>query len=95
MVICLERGADLHMAQLMPLPLTVSCSSEIQIGLPVWYRLTWLVLDRGPLDGCVCVLWHFGIPSVLRDINVSRNDVSSKESVLPHRCGTSHWQNPA
>ena len=31
-VICLERGADLHMAQLMPTPLTVSCSSEIQIG---------------------------------------------------------------
>jgi len=24
-VICLERGADLHMSQLMPLPLTVSC----------------------------------------------------------------------
>ena len=32
MVICLERGADLHMAQLMPLPLTVSCSSKIQTG---------------------------------------------------------------
>ena len=32
MVICLERGADLHMAQLMPLPLTVSCSSKIHIG---------------------------------------------------------------
>ena len=32
MVICLERGADLRMAQLMPLPLTVSCSSKIQIG---------------------------------------------------------------
>jgi len=31
-VICLERGADLHMAQLMPLPLTVSFFSEIQIG---------------------------------------------------------------
>ena len=31
-VICLERGADLHMAQLMPLPLTVSCFSKIQIG---------------------------------------------------------------
>jgi len=30
MVICLERGADLHMAQLMPL--TVSYSSKIQIG---------------------------------------------------------------
>ena len=32
MVICLERDADLHIAQLMPLPLTVSCSSKIQIG---------------------------------------------------------------
>ena len=32
MVICLEQGADLHMAQLMPLPLTVSCFSKIQIG---------------------------------------------------------------
>ena len=32
MVICLERGADLHIAQLMPLPLIVSCSSKIQIG---------------------------------------------------------------
>ena len=31
MVICLERGADLHMVQLMPLPLTVSCFSKIQI----------------------------------------------------------------
>jgi len=32
MVICLERVADLHMAQLMPLPLAVSCFSKIQIG---------------------------------------------------------------
>ena len=32
MVICLEQSADLHMAQLMPLPLTVSCFSKIQIG---------------------------------------------------------------
>ena len=31
-VICLERDADLHMAKLMPLPLTVSCFSKIQIG---------------------------------------------------------------
>ena len=31
-VICLQRGADLHTAQLMPLPLTVSCFSKIQIG---------------------------------------------------------------
>jgi len=32
MVVCLERGADLYTAQLMPLPLTVSCFSKIQIG---------------------------------------------------------------
>jgi len=31
-VICLERGADMHMTQPMPLPLTVSCFSKIQIG---------------------------------------------------------------
>jgi len=31
-VIYLEQGADLHLAQLMPLPLTVSCFSKIQIG---------------------------------------------------------------
>jgi len=31
-VICLEQGADLHMAQLMPLPITVFCFSKIQIG---------------------------------------------------------------
>jgi len=30
--LCLERDADLHMAQRMPLPLTVSCFSNIQIG---------------------------------------------------------------
>ena len=53
-----SRGADLHMAQLMPLPLTVSCFSEIEIGF------TFLVLahlgspGKGPLNGFVCVrLW--------------------------------------
>jgi len=54
MVICLERGAELHMPQRMPLPLAVSCFSKIQIGLPFWYRLTRAVSDNGPLNGCVC-----------------------------------------
>jgi len=56
MVICLERGADLHMAQLMPLPLTVSCFSKIQI------RYTFLVPAHPGSPGkravkrvCVCV----------------------------------------
>ena len=47
MVICLERDADLHMAQLMPLPLTVSCFSKIQIGRPG---------KRAVKRMCVCVV---------------------------------------
>jgi len=35
-VICLQRGADLHTAQRIPLPLTVSCFSKIQIGFTQW-----------------------------------------------------------
>jgi len=54
MVICLERVADSHMAQLMPLPLTVSCFSKIQIGFTFLYRLTQVVLEKGPLNRCVC-----------------------------------------
>ena len=56
MVICLEQGADLHLAQLMPLPFTVSCFSKIQIGS------TFLVLAHLGSPGkravkrmCVCV----------------------------------------
>jgi len=41
-VICLERGADLHMAQLLPMPPTISCLSKIQIGFTFWCRLTCL-----------------------------------------------------
>jgi len=54
-VIYLERGADLHMAQLMPLPLTVSCFSEIQIGFTFPVPAHPVVLDKGPLNVRVCV----------------------------------------
>jgi len=56
MVICLEQDAGLHVAQLMPLPLTLSCFSKIQIGF------TFLVLaylgspGKGAVKRvCVCV----------------------------------------
>ena len=52
----LERGADLHMSQLMPLPLTVTCFSKFQIGFTFWYRLTRVVPEKGRLNGCVCVV---------------------------------------
>ena len=72
MVICLVRGADLRMAQLMPLPLplTVSCSSKIQIGF------TFLVLAHPGSRGqravkrvCVCVLCgiKYDVQSVSED----------------------------
>ena len=51
-VICLERGADLHMAQRIPLSLA---SVKSRLVLPFWYRLTQVVKDKGPLNGCVCV----------------------------------------
>jgi len=50
-----RSAVDLHMAQLMPLPSTVSCSSKSRLVLPFWYRLTRVVPDKGPLNGCVCV----------------------------------------
>jgi len=57
-VICLERGADLHMAQLVPLPLTVvSVSLKSRLVLRFWSHLTRVVLDKGPLIGCVCMLY--------------------------------------
>jgi len=51
MVICLERDADLHMAQLMPLPLTASCFSKIQIGFTFLGSPGQRVVKRM----CVCV----------------------------------------
>jgi len=50
MVICLGQGADSHMAQLMPLPLTISCSRNPDwfylLVLPFWYWLTSVVPNK-------------------------------------------------
>ena len=62
MVICLEQGADLHMAQLMPLPLTVSCFSKIQIGFTLVVLAHLGSPGKGPLNicaVCVCVICNF------------------------------------
>ena len=66
MVICLERDADLHMPQLMPLPLTVSCFSKIQIGFTFLVPAYPGSPGKGPLNGCVCVcVMSENIPSYL------------------------------
>jgi len=54
-VICLEFGADLHTAQLMPLPLTVSCFSKIQIGFTFLVPAHSGSPGQRAFNGCVCV----------------------------------------
>jgi len=50
MVTCLDQGADLHMAWLMPLPLTTSCSSKSRLVLTSWFCLS------GAGSSGVCVI---------------------------------------
>jgi len=80
MVICLERGADLHMVQLMPLSLTVSCFSKIQIGF------TFLVLahlgspGKGPLNVCVCVCAFMPVDFCRRRVGKTLTNVRHYDS---------------
>ena len=55
MVICLERGAALHMAQLMPLQLTISCFNKIQSGFTFLIPAYLGSPGKWPLNVCVCV----------------------------------------
>ena len=84
MVICLEQGADLLMAQLLPLPLTV-CFSKIQIGF------TFLVQAHLGSPGqraikwvCVCVF----VDDVIFADDGSRRPVSavSASDVIASSC---------
>ena len=57
---CWRGYANLHMAQLMPLPPTVSCSSKSRLVLPYWCWLTQVVPDKIQEVVYVCVyLLHF------------------------------------
>ena len=70
-VISLERVVDLHVAQLMPLPLTVSCFRKIQIGFTFLVPAHPGSPGKGPLNGCVCTVinkqagWLVGISTKL------------------------------
>jgi len=79
-VICLE-------AQLMPVPLTVSCFSKIRIGLPFCDRLTRVVLEKGSLNVCVCMC-------VLNDTALLLyRFVATRTLLFSDRCGT-RWKCP-
>jgi len=71
-VICLERGADLPMAQLMPLPLTVSCFSKIQTGFTFLVPAHLGSPGKGSLNGCVCVCLYFFLGQLLAELKLLR-----------------------
>ena len=91
MVICLERCAGLHSAQRMPLPLTVSCFSKIQIGF------TFLLPAHPGSPGQravkeVCVYWETKGASQNNHQSVSRcpqADWNRNVLVLVDRCSLS------
>ena len=83
MVICLERDADLHTAQLMPLHSLSLASVKSRLVLPFWYRLTRVVPEKGPLNGCVCVCVQWAAQTVLGiDSKPTCSRDNSKSSTL-------------
>ena len=93
-VICLERGADLHTAQLMPLPLTVSCFSKIKIVvlLPFWDWLTRVVPDKGPLNGCMYYsMYVYCLLSVLGVWGVGVATRNCDVQQVPLGCDSDSW----
>jgi len=103
MVICVEQGADLHMAQLMPLPLTLSCFSKIEIGF------TFLLPAHPGSPGkravkwvCVCVFYMpwcavlTGACVVMSDILCTRRSVAINSDARSDTCyrpetGSAAW----
>ena len=71
------------MAQLMQLSLA---SVKSRLVLPFWYRLTWVVLEKGALDGCVrvCVgnVAHCYSPVSQVSVQISNNADTSRPAVV-------------
>ena len=67
--------------QLMPLPLTVSCFSEIQIGF------TFLVPDKGPLNGCVCMMCTHAFSALTLLVGHQEEHAACKKLVMRCWCG--------
>ena len=84
MVVCLERGAHLHMAQLVPLPLTISCF--IKIHMPLLMATSILGLGRCHSSSpqqcylCVCVCVWAGVCDAS-----SQHERSISPATLRHR----------
>jgi len=87
---CLGWGADLHMAQLMPLPLTNSCSSKSRLVLSFCCRLTRVVSDKiqegRKMVVCMCVCVHLARISIVFwvQINILCNVILYIVTMLCH-----------
>jgi len=100
-VICLERGADLRMSQLMPLPLIVSCFSKIQIGFTFLVSADLGSPGKGLLIGCVrafrgCIHRQRTVLCQV-DCFIQCEVVGSQitlDSVQPHDTRTPWWSLP-
>ena len=55
-------------------------SVKSRLVLPFWYWLTWVVPEKGPLNGCVCVcvccyvIWKRWQYSLVQEAQLSRSD---------------------
>jgi len=103
MVICLKRGADWHTAQQMPLPLTVSCFSKIQVGFtflvpahpgsPGQRAVKRVCYDTKPSHQHACQLMTFKHQQiVVRFLEQTTTQMLAKPSLnLLQRTGGDHW----
>jgi len=89
---CLERGADLHMPNWCHCHSLALASVKSRLVLPFWYRPTRVVLEKGPLNGCVCVIipqcqlysvyhnsWYFWQNEQLQQIIYFRNTYNAQK----------------
>jgi len=72
------------MAQLMPLPLTVSCFSKIQIGLPFWHQLTRVCV-------CVCLYIMSEATTYAPEVAVPDAEVADEVGWLQTLFNEKHW----
>jgi len=76
-------GANLHMAQLIPLPLALSCSSKSRLVLPFWCQFTQVVLDKIQ-EGCKSVVCVVCVWLVLINVFLVTNHVTCSLLVFQH-----------
>jgi len=83
-VICLQRGADLHMAQLTPLPFTVSCFSKSTLGFYTFLVLAHLGSpENGPLNMRVCLTYRWSDSSARSQLAEFCSDYSTQKNNNP------------